>query len=502
MPRLASKLEVRPAANLAVRAASVAGQLAPSAALTAAIAATFAAVFLLHAPSLHAQAAPAGAAPAKESPPAPAAPKDFSVPAKHEFTLANGMHVTLVPYGRLPLATLSLDLRTGAIDEGPQQVWLANLMADYLQQGTASHPAAAVAEAVAGMGGALSITAGDDQTTIEGAVLGDSAAAFARVIADIVQHPSFPESEFPRLKNDRLRQLAIAMTRPQLMAQERFAAQLYPDHPYGRILPTEDALKGYSAAQVRDFYAHNVGAVRAHLYVVGLFNSAAVEQAIRDAFNGWAAGPPPTVNVPAPRAERTVILIDRPGAVQSTIDLGLPVANPSQPDFVPLQVTDALLGGSFASRITSNIREQKGYTYSPFSTLDSKYRSTVWREGADVTTNVTGASLKEIFGEIDRLRNEAPTAGEVRAIQNYLAGTFVLANSSQAGLARQFGFVDLHGLGDDYLTTFVHRVYAVTPADVQHMAQEYLDPNKMAIVVAGDKKTVADQVAPYGKIVQ
>jgi zinc protease len=494
MPRLASKPEERGAAGLAVRAARFAGRLAPAVALAAA--------FLLLPSGVHAQAAPAGAAAAKETPPAPAAPKDFSVPAKHEFTLANGMHVTLVPYGHVPLATVSLDLRTGAIDESPQQVWLADLMADYLQQGTASHPAAAVAEAVAGMGGALSIAAGADQTTIQGAVLGDSAAAFARVIADIVQHPAFPESEFARLKNDRLRQLAIASSRPQVMAEERFDAQLYPDHPYGRDLPTADALKGYTAAEVRDFYAHNAGAVRAHLYVVGVFNSAAVEQAVRDAFSGWAAGSPPTVNVPTARAERTVILIDRPGAVQSTIDLGLPVPDPSQPDFVPLEVTDALLGGSFASRITSNIREQKGYTYSPRSTVESKYRSAVWYESADVTTNVTGASLKEIFGEIDRLRNEAPTAGEVRAIQNYLAGTFVLANSSQAGLARQFGFVDLHGLGDDYLTTFVHRVYAVTPADVQHIAQQYLDPNKMAIVVAGDKKTVADQVAPYGKIVQ
>jgi zinc protease len=165
-------------------------------------------------------------------------------------------------------------------------------------------------------------------------------------------------------------------------------------------------------------------------------------------------------------------------------------------------VTDALLGGSFASRITSNIREQKGYTYSPFSTVDAKVHAAVWREGADVTTNVTGASLKEIFGEIDRLRNETPTPDEVRSIQNYLAGTFVLGSSSPAGLARQFGFVDLNGLGDDYLTTYVRRVYAITPAEVQRIAQQYLDPNKMAIIVAGDKKTVADQVAPYGKVVQ
>ena len=121
---------------------------------------------------------------------------------------------------------------------------------------------------------------------------------------------------------------------------------------------------------------------------------------------------------------------------------------------------------------------------------------------ASRTTRSTSPALKEIFGEIDRLRSEAPPADEVRGIQNYLAGTFVLRSSTQAGLARQFGFVDLHGLGDDYLTSYVRHVYALTPADVQRIAQQYLDPTKMAIVVAGDKKTVADQLAPYGRVVQ
>jgi predicted Zn-dependent peptidase len=449
-----------------------------------------------------AQGAGAGASQATQAPPPAAAPKDFALPAKHEFTLANGMHVTLVPYGRLPLATVVFDVRTGSIDESADQVWLAKLMGDFLEQGTTTRSAAGVAQAAAGMGGNINITIGDDQSTVAGAVLGDSAVAFVRLVASVIQHPSFPDSEFARWKNDRLRQLAIARARPQVMSQERFAAQIYPDHPYGRLYPTEDALKGYTAAQVRDFYMHNLGAARAHLYVVGQFDGAAVERAVREAFDSWAAGTPPTVNVPTARAERTVALIDRPGAVQSTIGVGLPVADPSKADWVALDVTNSLLGGSFGSRITSNIREQKGYTYSPFSFIDAKYHAATWLEGADVTTNVTGASLKEIFGEIDRLRTEAPPADEVRGIQNYLAGTFVLRSSTQAGLAAQFQFVDLHGLGDDYLTSYVRRVYAVTPAEVQRIAQQYLDPNKMAIVVVGDKKTVADQVAPYGKVVQ
>jgi zinc protease len=451
--------------------------------------------------SLGAQGEAAKTSPAQSPPPA-APPKDITLPPLREFTLGNGMTVTLVPYGRLPLATVSLVVRTGAIDEGPQQVWLAQLMSDFLQQGTTTRSAAVVAQAVAGMGGNLSIAVDNDQTTLDGAVLGDSAGAFVQLAADIIERPLFPDSEFPRLKNDRLRQLAIALSRPQSVARERFMTQVYPDHPYGRVYPTEAALKAYTPGQVRDFYQHNVGAARAHLYVLGMFDPAAVERVAREAFDHWTAGSPPTVSVPTPRAERTVVLIDRPGAVQSTIDLGLPVADPSQPDWIALTVTDALLGGSFGSRITSNIREQKGYTYSPFSTLDANYRSADWVESADVTTNVTGASLKEIFGEVDRLRHDAPSADEVRGIQNYLAGTWVLASSSQASFARQFRFTALHGLGDAYLTTYVRRVYAITPADVQRTAQQYLDPDKMAIVVAGDRKTVADQLAPYGKVVE
>jgi zinc protease len=160
-------------------------------------------------------------------------------------------------------------------------------------------------------------------------------------------------------------------------------------------------------------------------------------------------------------------------------------------------VTDALLGGSFASRITSNIREQKGYTYSPFSTVTANYRSAVWAEQADVTTAVTGASLKEIFAEIDRVRREPPPADELHGIENYLAGIFVLRTSSPRGLISQLNFVDLHALPADYLSTYVGRVYAVTPSDVQQAAERDLDPSRMAIVVAGDKKTVADQLAPY-----
>jgi zinc protease len=442
-------------------------------------------------------ALPAGAQ-QPETPPPAAPPRDFKLPVPHELRLANGMEVTLIPYGTVPLAEVSLAIRTGSIDEDAHQVWLARLMGDFLPEGTTTHSAADIARATAGMGGSLDVSVGSDQSTISGTVLGDSAAAFIQLLADVVRHPGFPDSAFTRLRANALRELAIARTRPGPLAAEKFAANIYGDHPYGRLYPAADALRGYTAADVRAFYANHVGAARAHLYVVGRFDPDHLERMIRAAFGDWPAGAPRAPNSATPHAGRTLVLVDRPGAVQSTIILGLPVPDPSNADWVALEVTDALLGGSFASRITSNIREQKGYTYSPYSSVDAHYRVATWAEQADVTTAVTGASLKEIFGEIDRLRHDPPPADELRGIQNYLAGVFVLRAATQSGLISSLEFVDLHGLGPDYLSQYVHRVYAVTPADVQRIAQQYLDPSKMAIVVVGDKKVVSNQVAPYG----
>jgi zinc protease len=429
--------------------------------------------------------------------PKPGPAKNFRVPARQDVTLPNGMKLTLVRFGSVPLATVSLILRTGAIDESPDQIWMSRLMSQYLLQGTTTRSAPAIAEAAGGMGGELSVDASNDDIQMSGSVLGDSAASLTRLMADVVRHPSFPDSQLGRIRGDLLRTLAIILSRPQPLVRQRFDALLYPDHPYGRPYPTPAALGAYTTAQVRDFYQTNVGATRAHLYVVGQFDVASVEQAARDAFGDWAAGPAPTVHPPQPHASRTVVLIDRPGAVQSTIAVGLPVPDPADSGWISLEVTDALLGGSFASRITSNIREQKGYTYSPFSTVTANYRSAVWAEQADVTTAVTGASLKEIFAEIDRVRREPPPADELHGIENYLAGIFVLRTSSPRGLISQLNFVDLHALPADYLSTYVGRVYAVTPSDVQQAAERDLDPSRMAIVVAGDKKTVADQLAPY-----
>jgi predicted Zn-dependent peptidase len=156
---------------------------------------------------------------------------------------------------------------------------------------------------------------------------------------------------------------------------------------------------------------------------------------------------------------------------------------------------DALIGGSFGSRITANIREQKGYTYSPRSQVSANLKVSHWVEIADVTTADTGDSIREIRNEIVRLRSEAPAPEELAGIQKNMAGTFVVRNASRTGVIGQLAFVDLHGLGDDYLSKYVDRVQAVTPDQVVAMAKKYLDPDQMTVVVLGDEKTVKGQLA-------
>src|SRR6516162_2810617 len=313
------------------------------------------------------------AAQQKQEPPAGGPPKPFNVPAHETYTLPNGMKVTLVPYGNLPKVTLSLVVRAGNLNEPADLPGLADIVGNLMKEGTTTRSSQQVAEDAAGMGGAIAINVGPDESDVAIDVLSEFGPKAAALLADVAQHPLFPESELPRLKNDALRQLTISKSLPQNMALERYRRILYGAHPYGTVFPTQESIEKSTVADIKKYYDGNFGAARAHLYVAGRFDSAEMKKAIAAGFGGWVKGPDPVNNVPKVVPKHVLELTDRPGAPQSTLLVGMPVPNATSPDWVPLIVTNALLGGSFGSRITSNIREQKGYTYSPRSELSQRY---------------------------------------------------------------------------------------------------------------------------------
>jgi zinc protease len=433
----------------------------------------------------------------KEAPPAPGTPKDFRLPPRKTLTLPNGMKVTLVRYGLVPKTAVSLQVRTGAIDEAADEVQLSSLTADMLLEGTTTRSGADISRQAAEMGASLGANATDDAVTVGGEVLSENAERFVALVGDVLLNPRFAAADVERLRANRARDNAIAQSQPGQITRAKFRAMIFGEHPYGRVFPTDTMLAGYTPEKVRGFYTRNFGARRAHLYVSGIFDPAKVERAVRAAFGRWASGKQPTVNPPSPVNHRQLELVDRPDAVQSSFRVGLPVADPTSPDWIRLNVTDAILGGAFGSRITSNIREDKGYTYSPFSFVGSWPKTGLWVEVADVTTNVTGPALKEIFYEVDRLRNEAPPDKELAGIKNNMVGLFTVQNSSRGGVINQLQFVDQYGLGDSYLSNYVKNVLAVTPEQVRQAATRYLDPSRMTITVVGDKKVVEPQLEPY-----
>ena len=434
-----------------------------------------------------------------EPPPAMGQPKDFTLPAKTTRTLDNGIRVTFIEYGEIPKVTITAITRAGNINEG-KNTWLADLTAEMLKEGAGSLDSQQIAQKAASLGGSVGVAVGADETTAAMDVLSEKGPEAVALIADVLRRPTFPESEFERVKRNFERQLVQARAVPQNVASEALLATLYPDHPYGRLFPTEEQLQAYTLADVRRFHAENFGAARTRIYVAGKFERGAMEAALTRAFGDWARGPEPLIAPAKAVNKASVKLVDRPGAPQSTILMGVPTIDPSNPRYLSVSLTNTLLGGSFTSRITTNIREDKGYAYSPASSIAARYRSAYWSEEADVNTPDTGAALGEILKEVDRLRKEPPSPTELRGFQNYRSGVFVIQNSTRGALIGQLAFIDLHGLPEEYLTRFVERVNAFTPAEISAAARDFIDPSQMTIVIVGDLAKVRPQLEAMPRI--
>ncbi len=433
-------------------------------------------------------------APAKQPPPAPGPARPFALPQRTRYTLPNGLQVNLLQYGTVPKAIIEVSEAAGKVNEDPKQVDLSAITAELLGEGTVKLGGDEIARKAGDMGGSLDISGDVYRSTFSIDVLSSHAADAIGLLADVLQHPAFPLKDFDRLRADHLRARETSLAEPAFLAEQQFAKVMYGDQPYGRLLPTEEMLKSYTLDDARAFYKKNYGARRTTIYVVGKFDEASVRAAIEKQFSGWAEGQAAQYPVQTAATGTHFVFVDQPQAAQSNVIYGLPVADVSSPDWIPLVVMDSLLGGSFGSRITANIREQKGYTYSPYSTMSRDYKTNIWAENAAITTSATGPAITEINKEIVRLQGAPPANTELAGIQRYLSGVFVLRNSTRSGILNNLIFVDFHGLGDDYLTGYVGRVNAVTPEQVQAVAQKYLNTSAMSLVVVGDPTVAKPQL--------
>ena len=421
-------------------------------------------------------------------------PRPFELPETRSFTLDNGLGVTFIPYGLAPTAQIAVRVRAGNIDDGAD-TWIADLTGAMMDEGAGGQSKAEIATAIAAMGGAVNLGVGTHTTNIGANVLSQYANEAVSLLADVVLRPNFDASEFDRVRQNLVRNVDVSRAQPGSIASEAYARILFgPDHPYGNTLPTEEQLRSYTMEDVQAFYDAYFGASRAHIYVAGRFDEAAMEAAIRESFGDWARGTADTAEGATASAGPVVQLIDRPGAPQTTIRLGFPVMDVAGEDAPALTVMNAMLGGSFTSRLTRNLREDKGYTYSPGSGTTWTRGGGYWTFNADVTAEDTAAALRETFMEVRRIQDEVPSAEEADGMQTWLSGIFILQNASTGGLIGQLAFRDLYGLPDDYLDNYVPNLLAVSDADISAVASQYLPLDQMVLVLVGDLATIQDEV--------
>lgn len=413
--------------------------------------------------------------------PVPGPMKPFVPPPSEERTLPSGLRYSLVPFGSVAIARVELSIRyTGDAD-------LAELTANYLLEGTRRRTAAELSGAVSDLGvvgGALGVSVNANEIVVSADALSASAPAIVRMIAEVVDEPAFPDAALESLRADQLRRIENRRTQVASQALARTDALLFSIAP-----PSTDAIKAATVDTVRRFWAATHTPAASHLYVAGVFDKAAVEQAVRESFASAAESRP------------AIHLINRPGATQSRITAAWAVPDPAHPDYPLLNELNIVMGSMQRSRIIANVREQHGYSYNIFSRLYGRKGSSKWVVTGDVATAVTGAALKEILHEVTRIAAEPLSSDELRRFQTFMNGVRISENATPDGIVSTLRWDELHALPDEELATFVTRTFTVTPADLRRVAQRYLGIDRAAIVVIGDRAAIEPQLKELGIVI-
>ena len=437
-----------------------------------------------------------------EAVPALSAERQVTWPKRARARLSNGLEVVLVESHTIPKFHGDLYFSSGnvaAIDRGPG---LAEITATVARTGTSKRASRQIEEDLRRIGADLATSAGSDTSAISFAGLSEFAEPLLGMVDELAREAAFPEAEFERERRQKLEEVKLERTQPGFLAGERLRKVLFGAHPYSQVSPSEEQVAAYKRDDLlsvyREFYTPENGL----LLLVGDFQPEAMLKTAEKVFGAWHGKKPETKSFPAiahPRGRR-VYLVHLPGAVQTQILAGCHAITRKHPDWIRLGLTNSLYGGAFNSRLVMNIREDKGYTYSPRSGVNALRQHGYFTVSAAVRNDVVAASLTEIFYEMDKLRSVPVPEQELLDAQNYLSGVFSMGLATQNGLLGQVAVVALNELPDDYLETYRQKVRALSPVDLIETARKYLDSANMQIVVVGDRTQIESQAALFGEL--
>ena len=439
-----------------------------------------------------------------QQPPPPLPPRALKLPVAFETTVVNGLTVVIIEDKRLPLVSFRLALRTGDAHDPKELPGLMDMLTGLLTEGTESRNSREIADEVARLGATLQAGANSDYTTVAASSLTSFQEEIFELMADVVLRPVFPENEVELVKQNTKESLKQQRAQPSFLANEMVAKVMFGDHPYSVTAPTPESVDAVTRDRVIEFHRSKFVPNNAVLVVAGDVNRDSTLKRVEELFSGWSQGPVTGDDFPRPpsRTSRSAYVIDRPGSSQANIIIANSGLTRTSPDYFPLLLMHTVVGANASSRLFMNLREEKGYTYGAYSSLDARRTAGTFRASAEVRTPVTKDSLKEFFYELNRIRNEPVSEKEIADAKSYLTGVFPIRLETQEGLIDQLVQIKMFGLPDNYLEIYRNRVQAVTVEQIQEVAQKYVKPDEAAIVIVGDGASVMDQVKDYAEDVE
>jgi len=436
--------------------------------------------------------------------PPPAGPAgEFHFPAFTEDRLANGLRVVVCEDRRVARVAATRLIGTGLTRDEQRLPRLSAFLAEMLKEGTAGRSADEIAEAVDFMGAELETAGSQDMVQATISMLDEYFADGLALLGEIVLEPALPEDELERLRRRELASLASKHAQPGYLGRKACYRALYGDHPYAVFDATEESLTAIARADLAAFRAAHFDPSNAWLVLAGSVSRAGALRTAEAVFGDWARAKrsaPPAAEV-TPITERRVLVVDFPNAVQSNIFIANHALPFGHADFVPFKVMNQVLGGSFASRLFMNLREEKGYTYGAYSRPDARVEAGGLIASAAVRNDVTAGALKEFFHELNRIRDERVGEDELRNAKAFLTGVFPIALERIEEVAAHIVSLKLYGLPDGHWDTYRDVINAATPEKVQEMAQRYVRPDESVVVVVGRADELRPVLEPYGPVV-
>ncbi|HEY0458256.1 MAG TPA: pitrilysin family protein [Pyrinomonadaceae bacterium] len=432
--------------------------------------------------------------------PKPGANPTFSLPSIDKHKLSNGLNVWIVKEDELPIVSMNMVFNSGATADPQDRAGLASFTASLLNTGTKTRTAVDIANQLQAIGvQGIPSSSGWDSANVSIQTLTKNFDKALEIYSDVIMNPVFPETEFKTLQGRSLIALRQRRDNANAISSVVYSNLLYgKNHPYGKSLSgDEKSIKALSREEIEKFYATYYRPNNATLIVVGNTDAKTLLPKLETAFANWKTSDVPKLDIPSAATfdKPGIYVVDKPGAAQSVISIGQVGVSRDNPDYFPLQVMNSILGGQFSARINMNLREDKGYTYGARSGFTYRRGAGPFEASADVQTAVTKESVQEFMKELNGIRGAIPvTPAELEYNKQSIIRRYPQGFETVGQVSGQLSNLVVYGLPDSYFNDYIGRVNAVTVDDVNRVANKYLTPDKMAILIVGDRKAIESRL--------